>query len=304
MNMRNYIVFALVAWLGLAAPAFSQELQCVVNVSAPTVSSDQSVYPQMQDAIMKYVNFRKWTDLKFEPQERIKCKMLLMIKERPAADHFIATLQVQLIRPVYNSSYETMVLNLFDNDINFKFVAFTPLEFSENNYIDELTSLLNYYCYMIIGFDAETFELGSGTPHFQKAQTIVNLAGAAPNAVNGWKNYDGTRNRYWLANEVLDNTLKQFHNVLYVYYRQGLDQMEKNSATGRAAIVGALKEMQKINQRYPAKYITRVFITAKQNEIIDLFRNGNMTEKADVIRIMSELDPANASDYEKIKEEK
>jgi hypothetical protein len=302
MNTRWYIALAGIVALLLPRITQAQELQCVVSVSAPTVSSDQSVYPQMQDAIMKYVNFRKWTDLKYEPLERIKCRMQFIISNRPDDDRFTATLQVQLIRPVYNSQYETMVLNIQDKDIDFRFVPFTPLEFSENNYIDELTSILNYYCYVIIGFDQETMEMGGGAAYFQKAQTIVNLAGNGGGP--GWRNFDGTRNRFWLVSEMLDNSMRQVHNIYYVYHRQGLDQMEKNLTSARASVLGALRELQKLNQRYPAKYVTRLFITAKSQEIIDMFQKGNMAEKTEVVKIMSEVDPANASDYEKIKEEK
>jgi hypothetical protein len=302
MKIRWFIALVLSTVLLGTATASAQELQCIVNVSAPTVGSDQSIYPQMQDAITKYINFRKWTDLKYEPQERIKCRLQIMISNRPEVDQFTGTFQVQLIRPVFNSEYESMVLNIQDKDIAFKFVAFTPLEFSENNYIDELTSLLNFYAYMIIGFDQETFENGGGATHFQKAQTIVNLASNTGGA--GWRNFDGTRNRYWLVSDMLDNSLRQIHNILYVYHRQGLDLMEKNLAGGRTAVLGALRELQKMNQRYPAKYITRVFITAKSNEIIEIFQKGNIQEKSEVIRIMTEVDPANAADYEKIKDEK
>lgn len=302
--MKKGLFVALLSFCTLLLPATvqAQELQCMVSVTAPQVGSDQSIYPQMQDAIMKYVNFRKWSELKYEPQERIKCRIQIIINTRPDDDRFTGTMQVQLIRPVFNSDYETMVLNIQDKDIDFRFVPYTPLEFSENNYIDELTSLLNFYCYVLVGFDQETFEMGGGSAYFQKAQQIVNLAGNSGGP--GWRNFDGTRNRYWLANEMLDNSMRQIHNILYVYHRQGLDQMEKNLATGRAAVLGALRELQKMNQRYPAKYVTRVFITAKQTEIIDMFQKANMNEKTEVVRIMSEVDPANASDYEKIKEEK
>lgn len=304
VNMRklgmHVLLMLLVTMSSVALHA--QELQCVVSVSAPTVGSDQSIYPQMQDAISKYVNFRKWSELKFEPLERIKCRMQLMINDRPETDLFRASLQVQLIRPVYNSDYESMVLNIQDKDVTFRFVPFTPLEFSENNYIDELTSILNYYCYMLVGFDQETFELNSGIPYFQKAQQIVNLAGNSGGS--GWRNFDGTRNRFWLVNDMLDNSMKQIHNIFYVYHRQGLDKMETNMNIGRSAVLGALRELQKLNQRYPAKYITRVFLTAKSSEIIDIFRRGNMAEKGELVRIMSELDPANAGDYEKINQDK
>jgi Domain of unknown function (DUF4835) len=285
-----------------ATAGTAQELQCVVTVLAPTVGSDQSIYPQMEDAITKYVNFRRWTDLKYEPNERIKCKVQIMINDRPEVDRFTATIQVQVIRPVYHSDYESLVVNLQDQDAAFKFVPFTPLEFSENNYIDELTSILNFYCYAIIGFDQETFELGGGVPYFQKAQNIVNLA--ATGGSSGWRNFDGSRNRYWLANEMLDNSLKQIHSIYYSYHRQGLDQMAKNLPAGRTAVLNAIRELQKLNQRFPAKYITRVFYTAKSQEIIQIFQKGNIQEKSEVVRIMSEIDPGNAQDYEKIRQEK
>jgi hypothetical protein len=302
MKIHWYILLAALLTIGIPRVGLAQELQCVVSVSAPTVSSDQTVYPQMQDAIMKYMNFRKWTDLKYEPQERLHCRIQIIISNRPDDDRFTGTMQVQLIRPVYNSQYETMVLNVQDKDIDFRFVPFTPLEFSENNYIDELTSILNYYAYVLIGYDLETFELGGGATQFQRAQQIVNLAGNSGGP--GWRNFDGTRNRFWLVNEMLDNSMKQIHNILYVYHRQGLDQMEKSLPTARAAVLGALRELQKLNQRYPAKYVTRIFFTAKSTEIIEMFKKANIQEQSEVIRIMSEVDPSNASDYEKIKEGK
>lgn len=303
MKKARIIFFALgLMLLAGKQSASAQELQCVVKVAAPTVGSDQTVYPQMEDAITKYVNFRRWTDLKYDPNERIKCRIQIMISDRPEVDQFRGTMQVQLIRPVLNSIYESMVLNIQDADVNFKFVPFTPLEFSENNYIDELTSLLNFYCYTIIGYDMETFENGGGAPYFQKAMNIVNLAsnGGGP----GWRNFDGTRNRFWIATEMLDNSMRQIHSILYQYHRQGLDQMERNLQSGRTAVLAALRELQKLNQRYPAKYVTRIFYTAKTNEIIEIFSKANMQEKSEVIRIMSEVDPGNAQDYEKIKEEK
>lgn len=303
MKKARILLFML-GWAMLAGlqVARAQELQCVVKVSAPTVGSDQTVYPQMEDAITKYVNFRRWTDLKYDPNERIKCRIQIMVSDRPEVDQFRGTIQVQLIRPVLNSDYESMVLNIQDADVAFKFVPFTPLEFSENNYIDELTSILNFYCYTIIGYDMETFEMGGGSAYFQKAMNIVNLAaqGNGP----GWRNFDGTRNRFWIATEMLDNSMRQIHTILYQYHRQGLDQMERNLQAGRTAVLGALRELQKLNQRYPAKYVTRIFYTAKTNEIVQMFGKANMQEKSEVIRIMSEVDPGNAQDYEKIREEK
>jgi hypothetical protein len=300
--MMQRLLFAFSFCLAFASSISAQELQCALTVSAPTVGSDQEVYPQIQDAMMKYMNLRKWTDLKYEPNERIRCRIQLIISARPAVDEFKGTLQVQLTRPVYKSTMETKVVEIQDQDIQFKFVAFQPLEFSDNNYIDELTSILNFYAYMIIGFDQETFELGGGTAYFQKAQQIVN--NAQNRNTPGWRNLDSQRNRYWLVTEMLDNSLRQIHNVFYTYHRQGLDQMEKNLSLGRISVLNALKELQKINQRFPAKYIVRVFLNAKSAEIIEMFRNADMRDKATLIPLMQEIDPANSSDYEAIRAEK
>lgn len=296
MKFRRFI--ALLALLAFFTQGSAQELLCVVDIQAPTQGSDKQVYEQMKEAITKYINFRKWTGLTYEPEERIKCRMQFIISDRPAIDEFRGTLQVQLIRPTYNSSYETMVLNIKDQNIYFKFTAFQPLEFSENNYIDELTSILNYYAYMIVGFDNETFKLSGGTPYFEKAQNIVNLA--AGNGGSGWRNYDGSQNRYWLVTDMLDNGLKSIHNVLYVYHRQGLDQMERNPNLARKTIVAALREMEKLNKRYPGKYITRVFLFAKSAEIVEMFKKADLADKRSLIQIMDVLDPANSSDYQAV----
>lgn len=286
----------------LTQAARAQELQCAVSVSAPTVGSDREIYQQMQDAIIKYVNLRKWTDLVYEPNERIKCRMQFIINDRPAVDEFKGTLQVQLIRPVYKSSYETKVVDIQDKEIAFKFVPFQPLEFSENAYIDQLTSILNFYAFMLIGFDQETFELGSGVPYFQRAQQVVSMA--ATSSGPGWSNLGDTRNRYYLNAEMLDNSLRQIHSIFYTYHRQGLDQMEKNVGLGRASVISAIKELQKLNQRFPAKFITRVFMTAKSAEIIEIFKKADMRDKSAIIPILLEIDPANANEYEAIRAEK
>lgn len=301
-NMLKRFFYTLAVVLGFSLSVEAQELQCAVNISAPTVGSDQQVYQQMQDAVMKYMNLRKWTDLVYEPQERIKCRLQILINERPSVDEFRGTIQVQLIRPVYKSTYETKVVDIQDKDLNFKFVPFQPLEFSENSYIDELTSVLNFYAFMLIGFDQETFELGGGTPYFQKAQQIVNLAANTP--MPGWKNTDSQRNRYWLMSDMMDNSLRQIHSIFYTYHRQGLDQMEKNMALGRTSIINSIKELQKLNQRFPAKYITRVFLTAKSAELVEIFKKADMKDKAVIVPILVELDPANASEYEGIRVER
>ncbi|HHG86234.1 MAG TPA: DUF4835 family protein [Bacteroidetes bacterium] len=295
-------IFFLLCCTTFVSRLHAQELQCVVNVSAPTLGSDKQVYGQLQDAITKYVNFRKWTDLKYGPKERISCRIQLLIDGRPSAGRFKGTLQVQLIRPVYNSTFESLVVNIQDKQVAFEYVPFSPLEFSENAYTSELASILDFYAYMLIGFDQETFQVESGTPYFERAMEITNLAGAQGGG--GWTGYGAQRNRFWLVSNMLDNTLKQIHNIFYVYHRQGLDQMEKNVGLGRASVLGALKELNTLNQRYPTKYITRVFVTAKASEIREIFRKADVRQKRELITVMEKLDPANISEYQALLKEK
>ena len=298
--MRKLFCFILL--LGACTFAQAQELQCVVDIQTPTQGSDKQVYAQMKDAITKYVNFRKWSDMTYLPEERIKCRMQFIISDRPAIDEFRGSLQVQIIRPTFNSTYETVVLNMMDQNIYFRFTAFQPFEFSENNYIDELTSILNFYCYMIVGFDQETFQMSGGTRYFEKAQNIVNLAQG--NGGSGWRNNDGQQTRYWLVTDMLDNSMNRIHNVYYVYHRQGLDQMEKNPAMGRKVILQSLRELKNLNQRYPGKFITRMFLTAKSQEIMDIFRKADQRDKTELIKVMDPLDPANSSGYEALSKER
>lgn len=279
----------------------AQELQCQVTVTAPQVGSDQQVFQQLQEAISQYINLRKWTDLKFDPYERIKCRMQIIISERPQVDYFKGTVQVQVIRPVYNSTYETVILNVQDKDFNVKFVPFQPLEFSENTYIDNLTSILNFYAYMIIGFDFDSFELGSGKVYFEKANNYVNLSQNAGEP--GWRVQDGIRSRYWLVNNMLDNSFREMHNIYYAYHRSGLDQMEKDVERGRAIILQSLKDLQRLNVKFPGKYIVRVFMDAKGGEITQIFKKALVTEKRQLITIMESLDPSNLDDYQEIMKE-
>lgn len=293
---KSVFLAVLLVLLAFRLPA--QELRCMVNIQTPGLSSDPQVYQQLQEAVTKYMNLRKWSEMKYEPNERIKCQMLITLNERPSVDQFRGTLQIQVVRPAYNSTYETVIANIQDRNISFKFVPFQPLEFSENSFIDNLTSILNFYAYIIIGMDMASFELNGGKPYFQKAQNIVNLAQSSGEP--GWRNFDGPRNRFWLANNLLDNALRQVHNVYYVYHRQGIDQMEKDLNRARAAILGSLREMQKLNMRFPAKYITRIFLTVKRPEILEIYRNAIVTEKRQLISIMENLDPANLSEYQKL----
>lgn len=276
----------------------AQEIQAQVTVSAPQVGSDQQVYTQMQDAISQYINLRKWTELKFEPYERIQARIQILINDRPSVDYFKGTIQVQVIRPVYNSTYESLLVNIQDKDFNVRFTPFQPLEFNENGFVDNLTSILNFYAYMIIAFDMDSFEQGAGIPFFEKAQNYVNLS--QNSGEPGWRVQDGIKTRYWSCNNALDNSFRSIHNIYYNYHRQGLDLMEKELDKARTNVLNSLKELQRLNVKYPGKYIVRIFLEAKKQEIVNIFSNALVTDKRQLITVMESLDPANLDDYQKV----
>ena len=283
----------------LGSKSYAQEIFCQVSVSAPTLQSDKQVLQELQKAINEYLNFRTWTGHSFTREERIKARMNIIISERPSVDQFRGTLQLQIIRPVYNASYETKVIDLKDKDFNLKYVPFQTLEFSDNSYIDNLTSMLNYYAYMIIGFDYDTFALNGGSEHFGKAANVVSLAANSPES--GWKSFDGgNKSRYWLSQNVNNVSFRKVRNAMYTYHRMGLDMMEKDIDKARVNILGALKEVQKVNIQNPGSYIIRVFLETKKEEITNIFMNALPHEKNQLVAIMENLDPAGLNDYRRV----
>ncbi|MFN0202718.1 MAG: DUF4835 family protein [Bacteroidia bacterium] len=287
------LYFSLFCFLLLTQfSAFSQELLCKVTINATQVQGDKEVFDNMQNAITRYLNLTKWTNDSYEPNERIKCFINIVITKRDL-DNFNATVNIRSVRPVYNSTYETSVANLSDKDFSFVYIPFQELQFSDNTYTDNLTSLLNYYAYMIIGLDYNSFSANGGTPYFQKAQVIADLAGAANSGDGGWSSTGNIKNRYWLAENMLNTSYKGFHTCMQKYYREGLDKMESDPMKGRKAILDAVKEMQKVYKQNPMLYCIRIFFDAKSEEMISVFGKALMPDKTAFLQLMQEMDPGN-----------
>jgi Domain of unknown function (DUF4835) len=308
MEKRIKIIASLLLFftsLSFPSGANAQELNCQVSVTAPSVGSDQQVYTQMQEAITKYLNFQKWTNNdKYEPYERIKARVQIIIQERPTNDYFRGIIQVQVIRPSYNSAYESVLLNVQDKYFNVNFVPFQDLQFNENAYQDNLTSILNYYAYMILGANGDSFEMGGGSEYFQKARVVVTQAATSPET--GWRNTDGggNKNRYWLADNFVNNSYKVIHTIYYNWHRLGLDAMEKDVNKGRVQCMAALRELQKLNIQNPGLYVVRAFLDAKGTEIVEMFKGALVTDKRQVLSILEQIDPGNMNEYNKLNEEK
>jgi hypothetical protein len=279
--------------------AFAQELRCNISISAQKIQgANKTVFETMQSDLYEFMNNRKWTDQKFAMDERIECNFFINLEEQISSDEFKGSIQVQARRPVYGSSYETILLNIKDNDFHAKYVEYQTLEFNETSNKDNLTNILAYYAYIVLGMDYDSFSPEGGTEFFQKAQTIVNNS---QNAVQkGWKAFESERNRYWLVENILNKSYSGFRSCTYQYNRQGLDLMSDKAPEGRAAIAESLKSIQKVFRARPSLYILQVYVDAKSDELVNIFSNSFPDERNRVTVILNECDPSNGSKYEKI----
>ncbi len=298
--MKNPVIIIL-SLLLISANLFSQELRCNVTVSAQRIQgANQNLFRTMQSDIYEFLNTRKWTDHVYGYDEKLKCNVMIILEEQISADEFSGTIQVQLIRPVFDSSYETTILNIKDNDFRCRYVEFQPLEFNETSNRENLTNILAYYAYVILGFNYDTFSLEGGTPYFEKAQAIINNSQNLP--VKGWKSFESERNRYWLIENVLNKSYSDFRKCMYNYHRNGLDLMSQRVEEGRANIANSLRDLQKVFRKRPSTYILQMFFDAKVNELINVFSKSYPDESSRVLTILNEIDPSNGNKYSKITE--
>lgn len=287
-------ILALILWGNFA---FAQELNCEVQVEAPQVNNvDPSRFETLEEVVRDFMNSRKWTNDYFEFNERIECNILITINSAQNQNNFSGTLQVQSSRPVYNSDYKTPVLTVNDGDFDFTFVDNAMVNFSIDQHRDNLSSVLAYYAYMIIGMDYDTFSAEGGTEYFLKAQTIV--ANAQNTAAAGWKASEGQRNRYWLVENILSQTFRPLRACLYGYHRQGFDKLYETPEDGRKVVSDALIELRNIHRIKPSSYNVQLFFAAKYNEIIRLFEAAPEPEIQRILPILKELDPGNIQRYQ------
>jgi len=301
--VKTKLLVAALLMVLAAGTAVSQELYCNVQVSAQKIQgSNREVFQNMQRDIYEFMNSMVWTDNIFSFSERIECNLLINLDEQLSADEFRGTIQIQLSRPVYNTTYESTVLNFVDNNFQFRYVEFQPLEFNPNSHTSNLVSVLAYYAYLLIGMDFDTYSQGGGTPYFQVAEKIVINAQNAPE--QGWKPYDGSRNRnrYWLVKNILDSEYSGVRQFIYLYHLRGLDRMESDMTRARTEIYESLRRLQEVYRQRPDPfmYYMTVVLDAKADEIVNIFSQAFPEEKNRVVQVLTEIDPANETKYKKI----
>jgi len=293
--MRTITIFFLLLFVSFLMVS-GQELNARVSVTAPSLAGDKSALTQMETDITNYLNNRKWTNDQYSAQERIKCTFTIIITQgSQAGGEYKGTIQVQAIRPVYKSNFETLTLNYEDKDFTINYLPQQPLEFSENTYLSNLTSILNFYAYLIIGLDYDSFSPLSGTKFYQQAQNQVNLASTSNQA--GWSSTGSDRARYWVIENLLNNSYRTIRDISYKYHRLGMDKAETDLNECRKIIAGCIKDLQKLYQLNPGVLAIRVFLDAKKSELVNIFKGGSDEQKNQFINVMQEIDPGNMNQY-------
>jgi hypothetical protein len=278
----------------------AQELNCTVKVLSPAIQgTERSVFETLETAIKEFMNNTRWTNDNFKQDEKIECNLTINVTKRNSVDEFEANIIVQSRRPVYKSSYNTNLINYQDNDFTFKYTPFQPFEFNENTFINNLTSTLGYYAYIFIGLDYDTFSPEGGTPYYQKAQTIVNNAQNAPD--KGWKAFEGSKNRYWLAENLANANFKGVRSCLYNYHRNGLDMMTNDVEMARKNIADALDGLMKVHNLQMGSFLMQVFFLAKADEVVNIFSVAPPDVKSKLVPLLNTIDPGNVTKYEKLR---
>jgi hypothetical protein len=278
----------------------AQELKCVVKINTPKLqNADPRVFQTLQKAIFEFMNNKKWTTDLFENHEKIECNMLINVNEETGNDKYKLQVTIQSSRATFNSNYNTTLFNFADKDLEIQYVEYQPLEYTDNKYSSNLTSILAYYAYTIIGLDYDSFSPKGGTVYFEAAKNIVTQMQNQDEA--GWKPFEkNLKNRYWLNENITGNTFASIHTIYYNYHRLGLDNMYNDANAGRAAILATLKLVEKIFEDNPNAIWLSVFFGAKADELTNIFMSGNPQEKQTAYALLNKCDPLNNKKYAKI----
>ncbi len=292
--------FSLICFLCVNLLSFSQEVRCDVEVNAQQISNvDQSLVQTMEQSITEFINSKKWSGDQFKDFEQIEFNLLLNLENRIGNETWEASLQIQSRRPVFGTSYTTPMISFMDNDVVFNFSQFANLEFSETQFLSNLTSVLAYYVYMVMAYDYDSFKKKGGDVFLQKAQTLVNNAQGSD--YPGWdSDSKGEKNRYWIVENHRNARTEGFRNCLYEYHRLGLDKMESSPDEARKAILSALEQLRPVFQNRPNSINLRIFFNAKYTEIVKIFEKSDEAEKRKAVDLLTSLDPANATKYNEI----
>lgn len=290
----------LVSIMAIFCAPFSnaQELNLEVKITTPALrTADPKSLQVLEREIREFMNNQKWTSHDFEQEEKIEGALQINIKEDLTANSFVADFYISTGRPVFNSNYTTPVINHVEKDVAFSYEELTPLRNNASIFTDNLSAILTFYAYIMIGYDFDTFSSFGGEEYFRTANSI--LASVPPNVVANdpsWSSLGGERNRYWLIENLLNPKLRGYRQAVYNYHRNSLDKMTNDIPTSKAILLSSLKDIEAARRVYPDAMVLQMFSNAKRAEILEIFKNSVKSEQREVYRIMAAVDPAQ-SDY-------
>ncbi|NEU07049.1 DUF4835 family protein [Flavihumibacter sp. R14] len=281
----------------------AQDLNARVQILSPQLQNpNERVFTVLETNIRDFLNNRRWSADPLQAPERVDCNFVLTINSWDGSGAFKAEAQIQSSRPVYGTNYNTTVLNINDQDFDFTYSEGQPMDYTDQNFTTNLTSLLAFYAYIITGLDYDTFSKNGGTPYYNKAQLVVNNAQIAPNG--GWKAFEGLRNRFWLSENLVNKIYAPIRESLYEYHREGLDVMSTNKQKGEKAILNILPKLQKIDKQKQGAMLPQLFFTAKADELVQILSSSSPQERIRAYNLLAEIDPANIPKYEYLKKVK
>lgn len=295
--MRRLIFFALMLFSSII---FGQEIQCNVVVNALKVQDlDPSIATNMETSIREFINNRKWTKDKFKQEEKIDASFLITLNSR-AENNYSASIQVSSNRPVYGTNYSTNMFVVNDEDFDFTYVDQQALDFNLVSFQSNLTSVLAFYVYVILGIDYDSFSPEGGQEFYQNAFEIVNQASTSGGS--GWKAADGDNNRYWLVENLTNQAFKPFRSMLYQYHRLGLDQMKKDIQLGESEVYKSIESLLTVHKVRPSSFLLQVYFNAKSDELVKIFINAEPQVKSKIVPWLILIDPGNTKKYNTILE--
>lgn len=275
----------------------AQDLNARVQVLSPKIqTTNKRVFAALENAVKDFLNGRKWSADQIAPQERIDCNFLINITQWDGASNFSAEVQVQSSRPVFNSNYNSTLLNINDKDFEFTYTEGQILDFNDQLFQSNLSSFFAFYAYIILGLDYDSFSKRGGTPYFALAQNIVGAAQTS--AYKGWKGFDSNHNRYWLSENLNNNVYNNLRDFSYTFHRLGLDVMASNADQGLKAITAALPSIAQIDRQRPGAFFPQIFFTAKSDELLQALSKANPQQKELAYQTLVTADPSNGNKYQ------
>lgn len=277
----------------------AQELNCKCSIKTPKVQkTDPKVFEDLRNVIEDFLNNKKWTEDQYEPEEKIDCDLVITIVDEGDNNYFTAEMAIQASRPVFGSTYMSNLITHSDKDIAFIYEQFQPVVYNENSYVDNLSAVLSFYAYFILGLDYDSFSPYGGEDYLNKAQEIVNqVPQSAASQFGGWSNSESTRNRYWMIESTLNPKSKPMRLAFYDYHRTALDQMSEKPDLAKVVLAESLEEIKKVSESYQNAMIVQMFAQAKGAELVEIFTRATKDQKTKIYNVLKTIDPSNASKY-------